>query len=740
MRLAFDIETNGLLPELTTIHSLCIKHLDSGQTWSQASGSGTAILDGLKLLQDADYITGHNIIGYDIPAIQKLYPWFKPKGTVRDTLVMAKMIWPVDRLKDLDFPRWRAGTLPGQLIGAHKLEAWGYRMGRMKGEYSADVKDLSKEYAKHGDLEQVPEWARVLATVDDKGNPKLDPWLAWNQPMQDYCVQDVEVTEQLWKLIQGHFDGTGKAANGIGWSERSIDLEHRTWAHLMKQEARGYGFDKEAGVKLAAEIKTRQVELEEKLVAVFGSWWQPQDDPKVGHKPAREYSEKMTQFPDINVSRTGKNGKALKPYVGPPLCSYHPDAPFVRIVRTTFNPKSRQHLGDRLQDVFGWKPTEFGGKNGDQAKVDETTIQAIPESVLPSDLKELILEFLVNAKTLGQLADGNKSWIGLVKDDGCIHGRMDPLGTVSHRCAHFDPNIGQVPAVSKEKQPDGTETPIMGWLGGFGVECRKLWTPHPFRWQTGVDCSGLELRLLGHYLHPYDGGAFATRVSTPGLDIHAENAKITGLTRADTKTTTYAYLYGAGALKIGLGVGVPPEQIDELATSKAAQQYLGWLRKTMRNKFVMPDNYTLAHIMKGQQVKKAFTEGISGLKEMQKDLVERAQKDGFIVALDGRKLSIRKAHATLNQALQGGGAIVCKEWTLRTHHILVEDCGLVEDVDFGQCAYVHDEAQYKHRTEEMGPIIREASRKSVAWVTEELGLLCPLDTDGKSGGNWFDCH
>ncbi|WP_266031206.1 DNA polymerase [Brucella intermedia] len=746
MRLAFDIETNGLLPELKTIHSLCIKDIDSGKTWSLRQHIDPVdhnVADGLKLLQEAEYITGHNILSYDIPAIQKLYPWFKPKGIVRDTLIMAKMIWPVDRLKELDFPRWRSGDLPGNLIGAHRLEAWGYRMkGMGKGEYSKTVKELSKQYQEHGDLELIPSDYRVLASYDDKGRPCLDPWLAWNQPMQDYCDQDVEVTVRLHKLIEGHLDGTGKAAMGVGWSERSVELEHKVWQHISRQEERGYGFDKDGAVELASELKTRQRELEGQLIEAFGSWWQPLDPVDTGKTPAKAYNEKLTQFPDVTIKKfSAKTDKELKPYIGPPLASYSPDAPFVRIEWTTFNPKSRQHLGDRLQVVFGWKPVEFGGKNGDQAKVDETTIKAIPEDILPEALRETILEYLVISKTLGQLADGKKSWIDLTASDGRLHGRMDPLGTVSHRGAHMDPNLGQVPGVKKAKGDDGNEHILYGWKGGFGVESRRLFVPGVSGWyQTGVDASGLELRLLGHYLEPYDGGEFSRRVSSPGLDIHAENAKVTGLPRGDTKTVTYAFLYGAGPLKIGMGVGVPADMVEELGNSPQARQYVSWLKRVMRNKFVQPDVQTLAYVVKGQQVQKAFLEGITGLKDFKKDITELATKQGFIVALDGRKLHIRKAHAAINQLLQGGGAIVCKEWMLETDRLLREHYDFTYSEDYAQMAWVHDEMQFEHREEEMGVIIQEASQKSIEHVAESLSFRGKLATDGKTGRSWFDCH
>jgi DNA polymerase-1 len=87
-RYVFDIETDGLLPELTTIHSLVLKDLDTGTKVSCSSaGFPYSIEHGVELLQEADLIVGHNVIKFDIPAIQKLFPQFKPTGEVRDTLV-----------------------------------------------------------------------------------------------------------------------------------------------------------------------------------------------------------------------------------------------------------------------------------------------------------------------------------------------------------------------------------------------------------------------------------------------------------------------------------------------------------------------------------------------------------------------------------------------------------------------------------------------------------------------------
>lgn len=1015
-RLAWDVETDGLLDTVSVIHSLVIEDIDTGELWSccdQKHLWGTTGVDdegrefryvsikvGLKLLEEAAITFGHNIIGYDLMVLKLLVQGFRPKGIHRDTLMLAKMIWPVDSLKTLDFPRWRKGTLPGQLIGAHKLEAWGYRLGLQKGEYSATVKGLNKEFQEHGDIFLIPEAYHPLLVVDEKSpqGRKLYEWAAWCQPMQDYCVVDVKVTVKLLRLIIGHLEGTTKASKGIGWDPRAVKLEADTWQLCLDIEKRGYGYDLESAIKLTSTLKTRQAELEKKLKETFGTWWQPLDDLKKGTKPQRDYSETRTDLPVVTLRRfSEKTGKELKPYVGHPKAHYSKDAAFVRIKWTEFNPKSRQHLGDRLQAVFGWTPVEYGGAKGDQAKVDETTIKAIPEDVLPETLKALILEYLVISKTLGQMADGRKSWNDLCGEDGRLHGRIDPLGTVSHRGAHKDPNLGQVPSVSVEEKKDDAGTVvskeiIWGWDGGFGAECRSLFRPGRYRegWtQTGTDAAGLELRLLGHYLEPFDGGEFARRVSTPGLDIHAENAKITGLSRSETKTATYACvpldtlvltrrgwkrhdelalgediltynqekdvkewspllevvhyedapvvriwnnhwfdvrctpnhrwfakkrnrngtkpymrdtvvtaetlsteyniivnapfseeestprpnqislsvddkhgetnwseivmgmdhaqrkaflagflladghwkkvtrtwtwnqntgdisealhlasylvsrgaisvhrrtnplngrdmtvallsrkghvtaqrltiedvgrepvfcvrtanesfvmrqgdvititgntLYGAGNLKLGQQVGVEDTEVDRWAASPSAKSYVRWARKTFKD-FVEPDHKTMAFLGKGADVKKRFLEGIAGLKELQAALAEEA-KDGFIQALDGRKLSIRKAHAALNQLLQGGGAIVCKKWLLLMREVLSER-GLHEDIDYGYMAWVHDEAQVEHR-EGLSEEISSASAEAMCRVAAYYDFRGELATDSKSGSNWKDCH
>ena len=78
---------------------------------------------------------------------------------------------------------------------------------------------------------------------------------------------------------------------------------------------------------------------------------------------------------------------------------------------------------------------------------------------------------------------------------------------------------------------------------------------------VSADLSGIELRMLAHYLSRYDNGRYQ-RILTTG-DIHQTNADRIGITRRQVKTVTYAFLYGAGNTKLGYSY-------DKLLSEKAA--------------------------------------------------------------------------------------------------------------------------------------------------------------------------
>ena len=234
--LLFDIETNGLLDEVTKLH--CIATFDT-QTSEERIYSSLAgdLEDGLNALMTAHRIGGHNVIKYDIPVLQKLYPTFQfNKSHVFDTLIAARLIWT--NLKDTDAGLLKSGRLPGKKFGSHSLEAYGYRLGEMKWEYEGG-------------------WEEV------------------NQDMIDYCIQDIRVTNKLWQKI--------KLKN---YSKRALSLEHEVAWLIAQQERNGFVFDEAAATELYARLVKRQSELQLELENFFGSWESPLPDfiPKRDNK------------------------------------------------------------------------------------------------------------------------------------------------------------------------------------------------------------------------------------------------------------------------------------------------------------------------------------------------------------------------------------------------------------------------------------------------------------------------
>jgi len=221
--LIFDIETNGLLDTLTKIHTMTIYDTNT-RKYTRYDKSDT--IRGVARLTKAQTICGHNIIGFDIPAILKLYPDWQIPEKVLDTLVWARLLYP-DVYKS-DIHLFKRGAMPGQLMGRHSLEAWGYRIGELKGDYKA----------------------------------RPDAWEGWTPAMSAYCEQDVRVTVKLVERLES-----------FAVSERALQLEHQVAWVLARQERRGFCFNRQQGERLYEEWTIKRLELAEQLRSVFGAFY-----------------------------------------------------------------------------------------------------------------------------------------------------------------------------------------------------------------------------------------------------------------------------------------------------------------------------------------------------------------------------------------------------------------------------------------------------------------------------------
>ena len=281
-------------------------------------------------------------------------------------------------------------------------------------------------------------------------------------------------------------------------------------------------------------------------------------------------------------------------------------------------------------------------------------------------------EYLMLQKRYAQV----HSWLDHVNEDtGRVHGRVISNGAVTGRMTHQNPNMAQIPASSKP----------------YGEECRSCWTVPSGTKLVGFDASGLELRMLAHYMNDKEFTNVLLRE-----DVHTRNQMAAGLANRDqAKTFIYAFLYGAGDAKIGTIVG------------GSARDGAGLKERFLRN-----------------------TPSLESLRER----VVRASGRGYIRGLDGRRLHVRSGHAALNTLLQAAGAIVMKKAL-----VILDKYAKEWGLDYKFIGNIHDEVQTE---------VREAHADKFGWLGVEclkaagieFGLRCPLDGEYKIGTTWAETH
>lgn len=347
-------------------------------------------------------------------------------------------------------------------------------------------------------------------------------------------------------------------------------------------------------------------------------------------------------FPPIITKRVSeKTGKPLKDSV------------------EEFNVGSRQQIARRLESKGAvWKQTTEKGA----VIVNEKTLAAlthIPEAAL-------ILEYLTLQKRLGMVT----SWLNAYQADRRVHGRVNTCGAVTGRMTHSNPNMAQIPSESMY---------------------RECWTVDDGNVLVGIDASGLELRMLAHYMKDE---SYTYEILNG--DVHTVNQKAAGLeTRDQAKTFIYAFLYGAGDAKIGSIVG--------------------------------------GSASSGRYLKEKFLANIPALEKL-KTKVGNLANSGSLEGLDGRRVRVRSAHAALNTLLQSAGAIVMKQALVMATERLKKN-----GVPYRLVAQVHDEFQVE-TPEQYGDAVGHTFRNAIRRAGEYFEMRCPLDGEFRCGTTWADTH
>lgn len=702
--LYFDTETNGLKRQVSKMHLLLIRDLDSDKEWvfrnkddiglfvdlpedveAQLGPCSGWIEDGLKMLTNADLLVGHNIIDYDLPVIEALYPGFKTDARIRDTLVLARLLF--SDIKETDFALVRKGAMPSKLIGSQGLKAWGYRLGEHKGDY--------------GGAE--------------------DAWTVWTPEMEVYGRQDTVSGKTLWKHLL-------RQINRMQYSQDAIVLEHRFADLIAKIEDNGFPFREADAKVLYEDLNAKRAAIEAELIRQFKPWWTAEKWVERNGKPAK-WRESATVTP----ARTIK-------YKDPLKASRYEGAAFTPVKRVEFNPGSRDQIADRLMRLFNWKPKEFTETG--KPKVSEDILRDLvgeldveedgieeAEDVLYDRLlmnvpqAKHLADFFLIQKRIGQLAEGKNGWLKLVHN-GKVHGSVNSLGAVTRRVTHARPNMSQCPAI---RSP-------------YGVEMRRLFHV-PKGWlQFGTDLSGIEIRCFANVLSEFDGGAYADIVVNG--DVHSENQRIFGVpTRDNSKTTLYALLYGAGDAKIGSIVG------------KGADEGRRIKQNFMRG---VPAYKKVVNRLNGLVERQGWIPALDGgrlhVRSPHKALNTSLQSAGALVA---KQWGVEIEDKLLDHGWQHGwdGDFVMlvmahDEYQIAVRAPDVDPNSYTNATDYS--AWNDDKKMAKHRKQHLqdwyfsqSPEIRHIAstvKSTIKDVEKHFGFICPLDCEYIVGRDWAECH
>jgi len=472
------------------------------------------------------------------------------------------------------------------------------------------------------------------------GYHKIDfsDYLNYSEDMMNYCVRDVQLNTEVLKELR---------KESKGFDKQSIELEQRVSKIIKQQEVNGFKFDTQHALLLLAELREKKQAIEDEVHNTFKPKW-------VDDKLVTPYIKK-----DGDLSKRGLTDDEYNRCITTQNMN-----PFMRQQLVDFNLGSRKQIGEYLID-FGWKPDRFTPTG--QPIVDEKTLSEITHI----HEANLIAQFLLLQKRIAQI----DSWIEATEEDERVHGFVIPNGAITGRMTHRNPNMAQVPS---------SHSP-------YGKECRACWIVEDNNVLLGVDASGLEIRMLAHYMNDEE----YTNEILNG-DVHTANKELAKLESRDkAKTFIYALMYGAGDEKLGKVVG------GSTADGKRARQY--------------------------------FFDNKPTFKAL-RDRVQRASAKKYLKGLDGRKLYVRNQHSALNTLLQGAGAIVMKKGL-----VLLDDMLKLNGIDYKFVANIHDEWQIEVK-ESQADFAGRLAVDSIIKAGEHFKLRCPLDGEYKTGVNWSETH
>ena len=692
----WDIEAD-LIPS-TVIYCIAVKiienDIDLGTkifTQYPLGNSDGTLQDGLDLINNCNLQVGHNTLGYDMPTIERLLGKVTAKSY--DTLLVSKLVWSKDELIEED----KELELPTNIYGKYSLKAFGYRLGLHKIQF--------------------------------------DNFSELTETMMEYCIGDVKVTYELFKLL--------RRAN---IKQNVLDLEHKVQEIIVEQTINGFYFDINKARELYLKMSIERQEVYDRLLKQFKPRFLP--DGKVKEfKRVRKSNKyrKQTKPLYLNVKQYKspisyyKNGRIKFParakykYFTEPHYHYN-----VWYLGDYQNIKLQQFEGTDnqikiwLKAMYGFEFKTYTAKGN--VKVDRDELESLGE--YGKDLRRL----MKLKKDMSQLGSTDNSLIRMYDTSmGSIHGKVDTLGANTHRCTHTQPNLAQIPQ---------------------GTYFRELFIAPKGYKLVGADLANIEIRVLAHYLAEFGNTDYAKAVLSK--DMHWYHAKLAGFWSLDdrewnehtatpemksarkaSKNFFFGYLYGQGDTIRGFKLWTKEIEESLVYTMEEYNDASIRIDKRLNDEglfplkkdlYVQPTETLILQTIYGKQVADSFLKNLTGIDLLIADVQKQSKDKGSVTAIDGRELHSRSPHSALNLLLQGSAGIIGKKWMINYHE-------LAKDIKnhFYQQAYIHDEFQVACKEDKCN-ILGKCLEEGASMVTKQFNMNISIKADYGVGDNWSQTH
>ncbi len=680
-----DIESNDLYPNETQIWTICIKRIGGGSITINPFriGKQKAKEQILRFIfEEPDpIIIGHNILGFDLWVLWKDLDIDIHVGkdafagrsvTFYDTLFASQFTYP-DR------------------EGGHSLENWGHIVGTPKMDY------------------------RSIALQLGIIQPNEMEFCRWSPQMDEYCLQDLEITEQVYLRLSHLTEGN------------AFKLGQKNFFLMNAQEFTGFKFD----IKLAQELKPRIDKMIDDL--------KREVEPNLPKRKLKKAEESYYSIPAKPFNKDGKFSATMLNFIERHKAKVHGTLGIeINGLYTAIRPGLKvidglpMEIDDQkeLKEYFlsiGWEPTLLNLKkdsSGKPVREKGKIVQTSPKiqengKICPNlllvdgELPKKIVRFL-SLRNRGSVLQG---WMGnpRLKKDGRLPAGKTGIAS-THRQKH---NV----IVNVPKAQDDVL---------LGKEFRSLFTVEPGFKLVGCDQAALEARCEAHWVYSFPGGIDRANLLLTG-DLHSTNAKIfypeetkdfdinsAEFSKDDPKFKPYRSASKNGGYALSYG-----------ATPKKLAQTL---RKPEHEAEKLYNAYWIAN------------PSLKALKDHVESEWEKNDKK-WIAGIDGRRLYSRSKHSLVNLLFQSTGAIIVDYavclFDMKMGKLFIDN--------FGRPFYRYKgrivrRVQYFH--DEFGAEVQQEIAEEVAtimrWCMTEAGvrlnLNVPLVGEAKIGNNWCETH